>query len=142
MSINRSEIKITIAKLIELAYSNDKGLTTKIMVKKGAVKLTIDQSGNARLSGAAGAIIFSGSPVLDIIGTKIKRISVNFNNKDNMNVGYTATIDLKLLSMTVVGKFNIEDLLTSCSGLLCKAARALKGRHRAYDLELQKIMGM
>ena len=142
MSINRSEIKITIAKLIELAYSKDKGLTTKIMVKKGAIKLTIDQNGNARLSGTAGAITFSGNPVLDKIGTKIKRISVNFNNKDNMNVGYTATIDLKLLSMTVVGQFNIEDLLTSCSGLLCKAARALKGRHRAYDLELQKIMGM
>ena len=38
MSIKRREVKITIAKLLELAYSKDKELTTNIMMKKGRAK--------------------------------------------------------------------------------------------------------
>ncbi len=142
MSIRRSEVKIAIAKLIELAYSKNKGLTTKIMVEKGPAKLIVDQSGNAKLSSSAGIITFSGSPVLDEIGTKIKSFSISFNNKGNMQVGYTATVNLKIVAMTVVGDFDLEELITSCSGILCKAAKALKGRHHAYEMELQEIMGM
>ncbi|WP_131177015.1 hypothetical protein [Phytopseudomonas dryadis] len=35
MDFNRTEAKITVAKLIELAYSTDKGLMTRIMAKIG-----------------------------------------------------------------------------------------------------------
>jgi hypothetical protein len=86
-------------------------------------------------------LTFSGTPVLENIGAKIKRISVSFNNKDERNIGYTATFDLTYIKLSVSGEFNLEDLVTSCSGWLCQAARALKGRNHAYDLELQKIMG-
>ncbi|AFU98416.1 hypothetical protein M5M_06105 [Simiduia agarivorans SA1 = DSM 21679] len=58
-----------------------------------------------------------------------------------MRVGYTATFSLEIISVIVSGNFDLEKLITSCSGLLCKAARALKGRHQAYDAELQQIMG-
>ena len=34
MDLKRTEAKITIAKLLELAYSQDKGLTVKIMAQK------------------------------------------------------------------------------------------------------------
>jgi hypothetical protein len=44
-------------------------------------------------------------------------------------------------AISVSGSFDIEQLILSCSGLLCKAARALKERNRAYDFELQRIMG-
>lgn len=141
MDLKRTEAKVTIAKFIELAYSKDKGLTAKIMAKKGNVKLTVDQNGNATLSGSAGVLTFSGTPVLEQVGAKIKRVSVNFNNQDGMKVGYTATFDLEFIKLSVSGNFDLEKLITSCSGLLCQAARALKGRHHAYDMELQKIMG-
>ena len=141
MDLKRTEAKITIAKLIELAYSKDKGMTVKIMAKKGNTKLTVDQNGNATLSSSAGILTFSGTPVLEKVGAKIKRVSVNFNNKDGMKVGYTATFDLEYIKLSVLGDFDLEELITSCSGLLCRAARALKGRHHAYDMELQKIMG-
>jgi len=36
MSLKRTEAKITIAKLLELAYSKDKGMTVKTMAKKEA----------------------------------------------------------------------------------------------------------
>lgn len=141
MDLKRTETKITIAKFLELAYSKDKGMTVKIMAKKGGARLTIDQNGKATLSGTAGIVTFSGSPVLDKIGATIKRVSVSFNNKGGMNVGYNATFDLEYMKLTVMGDFDLEKLITSCSGLLCRAARALKGRHHAYDMELQKIMG-
>lgn len=141
MDLKRTEAKITIAKFLELAYSKDEGMTVKIMAKKGGMRLTVDQNGKATLSGAAGIVTFSGAPVLDKIGAKIKRVSVSFNNKDGINVGYSATFDLEYMKLTVMGDFDLEKLITSCSGLLCSAARALKGRHHAYDMELQKIMG-
>ena len=141
MDLKRTEAKITIAKFLELAYSKDKGMTVKIMAKKGGARLTVDQNGKATLSGTAGIVTFSGSPVLEKIGAKIKRVSVSFNNKGGMNVGYSATFDLAYMKLTVMGDFDLEKLITSCSGLLCRAARALKGRHHAYDMELQRIMG-
>ena len=116
-------------------------MTVKIMAKKGNAELTVDQNSNATLSGSAGILTFSGTPVLEQMGTKIKRVSVSFSNKDGMIVGYTATFDLEYIKLSVFGDFDLEELITSCSGLLCSAARALKGRHHAYDMELQKIMG-
>jgi len=141
LNLKRTEAKITIAKLIELAYSEDKGMTVKIMAQKDNVKLTVDQNGNAALSGSAGMLTFNGAPVLDKIGAKIKRVSVNFNNKDGMKIGYTATFDLEYIKLSVFGDFDLEELITSCSGLLCQAARGLKRRNHAYEMELQQIMG-
>ncbi|AZG36533.1 MULTISPECIES: hypothetical protein [Shewanella] len=141
MSMTRAEVKITVAKLIEASYSKDKGLTTKIMAEKGSFKLTVDQSGTATLSGNAGVLTFSGTPTLEKIGIKVKRISISFENKGEMNIGYSATVNLAVISLTVNGDFDLEELITSCSGLLCSAARALKGRNRAYEAELESIMG-
>jgi len=141
MALSGAEAKITIAKFLELAYSENKGMTVKIMANKAGAKLTIDQSGKATLTGTAGTVTFTGSPVLERIGVKIKHVSVAFNNKGGTNIGYRATFDLLYMKLTVMGDFDLEELITSCSGLLCRAARALKGRHHAYDLELQKIMG-
>lgn len=141
MDFKRSEAKITIAKLIELAYSKDKEMTVKLMAQKGGAKLTVDQDGNATLSGSAGILTFSGTPVLEKIGAKIKRVSVSFEHNEGMKVNYTATFDLEYIKLSVLGDFDLEALITSCSGILCQAARALKGRNQAYDMELQRIMG-
>jgi len=58
-----------------------------------------------------------------------------------IKVGYTATVNLAVISLTVSGDFDLEELITSCSGLLCIAARAMKGRHKVYEMELQRVMG-
>ncbi len=141
MNPTRTELKITIAKLLEIAYSEDKGLTTKIVMSKGGYKLTVDQNGDARLTGKFGVVTFSGDDALDKLGINIKFISVSFSAGSSGNVKYTAMIDIKSAKIAFTGSFNIEKLITSCSGILCKAARALKGRHHAYDMELQRIMG-
>lgn len=135
-----TEAKITIAKVIELAYSQNKGLTYSIIAQKGNAKLTIDQNGKAIISGTAGVVVISEGVDATKIGAKIKRANITFSNEDGMNIGYSGTIDYGVAKVSVIGTFNLEALITSCSGLLCKAARALKGRYRAYDEELKRIM--
>ena len=111
------------------------------MISKGNVKLIVDQNGRATLSGQAGPLTFSGKPALDQLGVSIKRIRVNFNNKSSMKIGYSATVSLEIISMTVKGSFDLEELITSCSGFLCKAAKALTSRKASVDRELKNIMG-
>ena len=141
MNPTRAELKITVAKLLELAYSEDKGVTAKIMYSKGPFKLSVDQDGNAKLSGSAGILTFSGSAALEAIGAKLKYVSVSFTQGEGKNINYHASFDLKVAKLAVSGSFNLEELITACSGLLCRAARALKGRQKRIDDELQRIMG-
>jgi hypothetical protein len=139
----RSEIKITIAKLIEIAYSRNKGVTTKFLRKKGNFKLTIDQNGKVMIHGGAGPLTFNGATALEGLGVKIKMASINFTKIDDDDINYKGTFSFAggAGAISLSGSFNIEELITSCSGILCRAARLLKGRHQAYDAELQRIMG-
>lgn len=141
MNPTNSELKITIAKLMELAYSTNKGAIVKIVRKKGNFKITVDQDGKAVLSGSTGAVSFGGGTALETIGAKIKRVSINFKKGDGTSIEYKATFSLEIISLSIGGNFNIEELLTSCSGLLCTAAKAIKERNIRYENELKKIMG-
>ncbi len=139
---NQIEAKITIAKLLEVAYSKNKGVTTKIVRKKGNFRITVDSNGNAALSGSVGIMTFKAGSALEGLGAKIKDISINFSKGDGDDIKYTATFNfVGVAALSVSGKFNIEKLILSCSGLLCIAARLIKGRHTAYETELKKIMG-
>ena len=93
MSIN-TEVKITIAKVLEVAYSKNKGLTKQIVLKKGNFKVKINEEGKVKLYGSAGAF-------------------------------------------TLAGSFDLIELLSSCSGLLCQAVRSIRNR----DRQLLQIMG-
>jgi len=140
--INRIEVKVTIAKLIELAYSKDKGMTTKIVRTKGDFRLTVDQHGNARLSGSTGILTFEGDRALSSLGAKIQNVSIVFSHDDGNIVNYTAMYSFSsAANISVTGSFDIEELILSCSGFLCQAARALNGKNAAYEMELKNIMG-
>jgi len=115
-SVKTAKIKLTIAKLIEIAYTTDNKLTASILSQKGSAKLTVDRHGNATLSNSAGIVTFKGSPALDSVGLKIKSVSVNFTNQDGMEIGYTAAVDVKAMTVMVSGSFDLEKMITSCSG--------------------------
>ena len=125
-----------------MAYSKDKGITTKIVRGKGTFKLTVDKDGKAILSGSAGVLTFEGDTVLSTLGAKVKNVSISFSHGDNNKVNYMAMYSFSgAANITISGGFDLEELILSCSGLLCRAARAMKGRSAAYDSELKKIMG-
>lgn len=136
------EVKISIAKLLEVAYSKNKGVTAKIIKSKGNYKLTVDANGNATLSGSVGMLTFKGDSALQELGAKVKSVSIFFTKGTGNDVKYNATFSfVGIAALSISGKFNVENLILSCSGILCRAARALKGRHAAYDAELKRIMG-
>ncbi|MDH2435980.1 hypothetical protein QCD60_25955 [Pokkaliibacter sp. MBI-7] len=137
--IQSPEVKLAVGRFIELAYSKDKGMTAKILAK-GKASMTINENGDTTFSGNGGMMTFSGNPVLQNIGLSFKRMSVSFTNQDGMKVGYVARINAGM-TFSVKGNFDLEELITSCSGLLCQAARALKSPLKSYDRELQQIMG-
>lgn len=139
----RTEIKVTIAKLLEIAYSKNKGVTAKLLRKRGNFKITIDQNGKVMLHGSAGMLSFSGTSALEGIGAKIKVASIHFTKGDDENINYKASFSFAggAGAISVASSFNVEDLITSCSGLLCQAAKLIKGRNQAYEAELKKIMG-
>ncbi|VAW91555.1 hypothetical protein MNBD_GAMMA23-1049 [hydrothermal vent metagenome] len=142
---NRVKVRITIAKLLELAYSKDEGLTTKIVLSKGNFKLKVNTNGDATLSSSAGMLTFRGGPALTGLGAKIKNISVSFSQGEDKKTNYMAMFSFSgAANISISGTFDIEKLITSCSGLLCQAARLLQRRNKqlkAYDMELQRIMG-
>lgn len=135
------QAKITIAKLIEAAYSRDEGLTVKIVRSGGDFRLTVDESGNATLSGGTGMLRFSSTDAVNSFGAKVKGISVTFSEGSGDEVNYTAVFSFReVAGIMVTGSFNVVQLITSCSGLLCQAARALQG-NTARDMELRRVMG-
>ncbi len=139
---NQTEIKITIAKLLEVAYSKNKGITKKIIRKKGNFKLTVDEQGRASLSGGIGTLTFKADSALEGLGARVKNISISFSKGNGSDIEYTASFSfIGVAAVSIAGKFNVEDLIFLCSGLLCAAARDLKGRHKAYDMQLQRVMG-
>ena len=137
-NIDKAKIKVTIAKLIELSIDTDKDVTLAIMRQKGSAKLSVDQNGKVTVSGSGKRVIFSGDPALRNIGFKLKAMSITFNNMDGMRVGYTGSVSGPFgVTISLSGSFDLEQLITACTGLLCQAARRLVNR----DQQLQQIMG-
>lgn len=103
----------------------------------------MDQNGKVRLHGSAGILAFNGGFALEGLGAKVKMFSINFTKGEDDNVNYSGTYSFVGGAGTILlsGSFNIEKLITSCSGLLCKVAKLMRGRNRDYDAELQSIMG-
>ncbi|USD67898.1 hypothetical protein [Vibrio sp. SCSIO 43136] len=141
MSIKDTEIKLTIAKLIEISYSKNNGLTSAILLEVGSASLTVDDQGNAILSGKVGIVTFNGKDAIDEIGVQVKRLSVKFSNEGQGVTSYKATMSFVGMGLSVTGSFNVEELILSCSGLLCIAARKLKNRPKYIEDQLSKAIG-
>lgn len=140
---NQFQLRLTIARFLEVSYHEDSGLTTKLVKSAGPLKLKVDQDGNASLSGSAGVVNFSASDAIKDIGVSFKGVSVALGADHKGNLTYRASYDFvgASASFLVTGSLNIEKLIMSCSGLLCRAARPLGNRQDIIDMELRKAMG-
>lgn len=132
------KVKVTIGKLIDVAYSRNKGLTAAVLKSKGNLKLTVDTQGHAVLSGDAGMVVFKADSALKELGAKVKNVSILFSKgKGDFDLNYTAMVSFfGAASISTSGAFNLEKLLLSCSGLLCIAARS----YRNSDQKIREAM--
>lgn len=138
MAPTHFQAKITIGKLIQLAYSEKGQKTASIVLSGKNFTLVVDQTGEAKLIGVAGRVRFNGDPALKGLGFKLKRVSIDFTpTGDGRSVNYTGTYRFVAgTSISVSGNFDIFEAIKSCSGLLCKAARLLDGRDAEIEQKL------
>ncbi len=142
MSTDKAKIKLTIAKLIQLSIDSNRDLTIAILRSKGPIKITVDQKGKVRISASVLNTTFSGNPALDSVSSKVKNLSITLSNKPGGRVGYAGSVSFfGAASISVSGSFDLDALIMACTGLLCQAARLLKGRPQQIDKQLEQIMG-
>lgn len=140
-SVSQAELRLTVAKLIEVSYRRNEGLTTTLVKEVGKVKLSVDHNGRATLSGTAGVVAFSGDDALKQIGAVIRGVTVVMNVDDQGVIQYQGSVRLGVTSVIVRGSIDVEKLLTACSGILCQATRAMKSRSEHVDRELRRALG-
>ena len=135
------QVKITVGKLIDLAYSKNKGLTAAILKSRKNIKLSVDTNGNAILSIDAQAIYFKADPALQQLtefGAKVKSVSILFSKGEgDFELNYTVGITFfGIASVSLSDGFNIKEVLSACTGMLCHDVRALTGR----DQQIREAM--
>ncbi|GGB21951.1 hypothetical protein [Agarivorans gilvus] len=138
MSEIKTEIKIQIIKLIEIAYSKNDGLTGKLLASSGRFSLAVDDTGVMTLSGKAGAVKMNVSKEMSDMGLDFRYASLYFAPRNNGDIRYTGSVGFKdYASISISSSLNIEELILRCSGLLCIAARLLKNPFSKVDASLK-----
>jgi len=142
MAVTELEAKVTIAKVVQLAYDTNGDKAANIIFSRDGYSISVDQSGEVKMVGTIGnTIIFNGESALEGLGFKVKRVSVNFTNGDGGTVNFSGSFDFVAgTSISVAGSFDVYSMIKSCSGLLCKAARFLDGRDAQIEQELQQYI--
>ena len=133
-----TEVRITVARLLELAYRQDDGLTTALVREAGNVTLSVDHRGNASLSGNAGRVSFSGDRALREIGVDSGTVQVLLSVNEHGHVRYNAQLRAGFATIGAVGSIDIDGLITACSGPLCHVARLLQGRSAEVDRAVRR----
>ena len=136
-----AEVRITVARLLEVAYSKNKGITTALVREVGPLTLTVDENGQAALSGNAGRVSFVARETLQEIGVNAGVFRAMMSVNDAGDLRFNARIRVGVASISASGSIDVEKLITTCSGFLCRAARALQGRPVQVDRQLQEALG-
>ncbi|KKO47155.1 hypothetical protein WG68_00420 [Arsukibacterium ikkense] len=133
-SVSSYQLKIRVINFIELAYKENDGVTTSLIKEKGPFTLKVNERGEAMLIGKAGTVRFDVSEEVKQIGLDLKMVSVMFSGGREGKLHYMASFNFAGgVKVEFSSILDIEKLILSCSGLLCRAARLLKGRHQQID---------
>lgn len=131
------KLQVTVARLLELSYARNEGLTASIIREVGPAKISVRSDGSATLSGKAGVVTFSASDAIEEIGITVSRIGVSLSIREDGQLDYSARFFTGALALSANGTIDVEQLILACSGILCRAARALKQRTRSVEAELE-----
>ena len=140
MSATSTEVKIKIINFIEIAYKANGKLTTSLIKDVGSFTLSVDNKGNASLSGRAGTVKFSVSEEIKEYGLRFKYASVMFSGNRDGVIVYKASVGIGA-EIIVSGVLDVEKLILNCSGLLCIAARAMRNRAKMIDKTINASLG-
>ncbi len=135
---SQKEVKVTILKVIELSYHENKGLSAEIFAKSGDFKVSVDQNGKAKLSGYGKYIMVNIGDHLEL-GAKFKMLNVSGHITETGDVNYKGEMSFGWTTIGVNGGFNIIKFLDICESLLCKTARLRRDRGKFIEEQLKKV---
>ena len=136
-SPKKSELKIKVIRFFEIAYDNNGQLTTAIVKSGEPFTLSITPNGTATLSGKAGHLSFNVSEETKSFGFDFRFVSLHFRGTKDKQIQYSATFNLGYISIHYFSNIDVKNLILSCSGLLCIAARAMKNRFKLIDQSIK-----
>lgn len=137
----QAELKLTIARILELSYRRNGERTARLMREAGPVTISVDQNGQAVINGRAGMVVVSAAQATRELGVSVRAITVMMTVDGAGDIRYNAQFRLGVAAVGVSGSIDVEKLLLSCSGLLCRAARMLNGRSAHLDRQMLEAMG-
>ena len=135
------EARIAVGRLLNLAWSTDEAVTAALLKSNGILRLKVDDSGNATLSGAAGVVRFNGAPALESFSAVAGILSVTLAPAGDGKIRFSGGIRKGSAVVEISGVVDVTELITGCSGLLCDAARLLRGRSDVVDLHIKRALG-
>ena len=135
------DAQIVIGRLLQIAYSTDSGKTVSLLRSSGNLTLKVDSSGQAVLGGSMGAVRFNGAPALSSFGVQVGAVFVRMASAGSGRLRLSGGIRVRGQLVAVRGTVDIEKLITTCSGLVCEAARLLRGRSMRIENALRNAVG-
>lgn len=138
---NQAELKLTVARILEVSYRTDAGITAKLMREAGRVTVSVDHTGMATITGRAGVVVVSVAEATDALGVYVRAVTILMSADGSGGIRYNAEFRLGVAAVGVSGSIDIERLILSCSGLVCRAARMLNGRSDQLNRQLLEAMG-
>lgn len=138
---NTYSLKVTVDRLLELSYARNEGLTASILREVGPASISVLSDGTATLSGKAGNVSFSANQAVRELGLEVRRVGISMSVNADGDLEYTARfLFAGALALSVRGTIDVEELLLSCSGILCQAARAMQGRTASTNRAIEKAL--
>lgn len=134
----RAEARLTLARIISVAYQRDSGFVASLHTQKGPFSVKLSANGEVTLKTETENLTFQASQrEKSRIGLRVKRLEATFRqNEDHFT--YSITARLAGLSISVAGAVRLEKLITACSGLLCRAARVINADDRWFADQAKK----
>ncbi|MDH5259729.1 MAG: hypothetical protein OEX07_17075 [Gammaproteobacteria bacterium] len=130
---NEAQLKITVFKILEIAYKNDGELTASIVRSHQPFTLSVTSNGTATLTGKVGRMSFNVSEETRSIGFDFKFASLHFLGSQNGQLRYSASFSIGFTSVTFRDSFDVEKFILECSGLVCIVARLMRDRKNKID---------
>lgn len=132
------EVKLTIKKVLEVGLS-ESGINLGASLKKGPVKVTLDQSGKIKSSAKLGRLSLAGDSRLRALGANFKFLNITFENGSDGKIIYKAAISYTgAARFQLRGTLNIDKILLENSGLLGNAYRGIKNRDQQLREALEQ----
>jgi len=139
-SISEYQLKVKVLRFMELSYKKNGNLTAALVRSKGRLTLKVDNKGKATLSGKVGRVKFSVNEEIRKFGFDLKYISIMFSGNSTGTIRYAATFSfMGFTDVSFRSTINVEQLILSCSGLLCLAARLYKANDKRITAVQKRI---